>query len=63
MFQIMCHAKQPLSIAFSTASWEHQSEMPPHPDVDPQLKSSQNMSAALFKSLLPLNVYACLCEW
>lgn len=34
-----------------------------HPDVDTQPKSSQNMSSDLLKSLLPLNVWAHLCEW
>lgn len=61
MFQIMSHAMPPLSMACSSASWEHQGEMPPQPDVNAQPKSSHNMSPALLESLPPLSSY--WCEW
>lgn len=40
MFQIMYQARLLLSMAFSSAPWEHQR----HPDVNAQQESSQNMS-------------------
>lgn len=38
MVQITRRAKLPLRVASSPASWELQSRLPPHPDVDEQQK-------------------------